>query len=91
MSQIITFSADKVFANDLDDMIKKSGYQNRSRFLRDAALYFADIQQRGELADMKDEEILEGHLVIYYQHGIEHKLTDVRHTNHLEILSLIHI
>ena len=90
MSQIITFSADKAFANDLDNIIKKSGYQNRSRFMRDAALYYADLQQRGELADMNDDEILEGHVVIYYQHGIEHKLTDVRHTNHLEISSYNH-
>ncbi len=49
MSQIITFSADKRFANDLEEYIKKSGYQNRSRFLRDAALYYSEIKQRGEL------------------------------------------
>ena len=30
MSQIITFSADKIFANDLESIIKKSGYQNTS-------------------------------------------------------------
>jgi metal-responsive CopG/Arc/MetJ family transcriptional regulator len=65
MSQIITFSADKNFANDLDNIIKKSGYQNRSRFIRDASLYYSDIQQRGELKNMKDDKIVEGHLVIY--------------------------
>ena len=53
MSQIITFSADKIFANDLESIIKKSGYQNRSRFIRDASLYFSEIQQRGELNNMK--------------------------------------
>jgi metal-responsive CopG/Arc/MetJ family transcriptional regulator len=91
MSQIITFSADKIFADDLEKLIKNSGYQNRSRFLRDAAIYFADLQQRGELMDMKDDETLEGHIVIYYQHGIEDKLTDVRHTsNLLEISSYNH-
>ena len=66
MSQIITFSADKTFANDLEDIIKKSGYQNRSRFLRDAALYYSEIKQRGELNSMKDDEMLEGHLIVYY-------------------------
>ena len=65
MSQIITFSADKKFANELDNIIKKSGYQNRSRFIRDASLFYSEIQQRGELKNMKDEEIVEGHLVIY--------------------------
>ena len=69
MSQIITFSADKAFANDLENIIKKSGYQNRSRFLRDAALYYSEIKQRGELRDMADDEVLEGHLIIYYQHN----------------------
>ena len=59
MSQIISFSTDKKFANGLDSIIEKSGYQNRSRFLRDASLFFADMQQRGELMKMKDDEILE--------------------------------
>jgi metal-responsive CopG/Arc/MetJ family transcriptional regulator len=92
MSQIITFSADKSFANDLEDIIKKSGYQNRSRFLRDAALYYSEIKQRGELNSMKDDEVLEGHLIVYYQHdhGVENRLMDIRHTEGLEISSCSH-
>lgn len=90
MSQIITFSADKKFANELDNIIKKSGYQNRSRFIRDASLFYSEIQQRGELKNMKDEEIVEGHLVIYYQHGVENKLMDIRHSHSLEISSYNH-
>tara|TARA_B100001996_G_scaffold369738_1_gene343441 strand:+ start:674 stop:1105 length:432 start_codon:yes stop_codon:yes gene_type:complete len=92
MSQIITFSADKSFANDLDNIIQKSGYQNRSRFIRDASLFYSEIQQRGELNNMKDEEVLEGHLVIYYQHqhGVENKLMDIRHSHELEISSYNH-
>ena len=92
MSQIITFSADKSFANDLDNIIQKSGYQNRSRFIRDASLFYSEIQQRGELNNMKDEEIVEGHLIIYYQHqhGVENKLMDIRHSHELEISSYNH-
>ena len=45
MSQIISFSADEDFLNGLDGLIAKSGYQNRSRFLRDAALFFSEIKQ----------------------------------------------
>ena len=56
MSKIISFSADNQFSDNLEDLMNASGYQNRSRFLRDAALYFAEIQQRGELKDMDDEE-----------------------------------
>jgi metal-responsive CopG/Arc/MetJ family transcriptional regulator len=81
MSTIISFSSDADFSDSLDELIEKSGYKNRSRFMRDAALYFAEYNQRGELTDMADEEILEGHLVIYYQHGIERKLLDLRHSN----------
>ena len=39
---------------------------------------------------MKDDEIVEGHLVIYYQHGIEHKLMEIRHSHHLEITAYSH-
>ena len=92
MSQIITFSADKGFANDLENLITKSGYQNRSRFLRDAALYYSEIKQRGELESMKDDEVLEGHLIVYYQHdhGVETKLMDIRHNQGLDISSCSH-
>jgi metal-responsive CopG/Arc/MetJ family transcriptional regulator len=71
-------------------MIEKSGYKNRSKFLRDATIHFAEVQQRGELAQMNNEEIVEGHLVIYYQHGTEHKLMELRHSKKLEISSYSH-
>ena len=92
MSQIITFSADKSFANDFDNLIEKSGYQNRSRFIRDASLFFSEIQQRGELNNMKDEEVLEGHLIVHYQHhdSVETKLMDIRHSHQIEISSSNH-
>ena len=90
MSQIISFSADSNFANILDDLIKDSGYQNRSRFLRDAALFFAEIQKRGELENMAASEVIEGHLIIYYQHGIENKILDIRHSHHLDVATYNH-
>ncbi len=90
MSTIISFSSDTDFSDSLDELIEKSGYKNRSRFMRDAALHFAEYNQRGELTDMDDNEILEGHLVIYYQHGIERKLLDLRHSNELDVSSYNH-
>ena len=63
MSQIISFSADKYFAGILEELIEKSGYQNRSRFLRDAALYFSEMQQRGDLENMRDDEVIQGHMI----------------------------
>ena len=65
MSKIISFSADGAFADNLDELMTSSGYQNRSRFLRDAANHFAEMQRRGELRDMVDDEVVEGHLVVY--------------------------
>jgi len=90
MSQIISFSADKPFADSLENLIEKSGYQNRSKFLRDAALYFADLQQRGDLSNMEGDEVVEGHLVIYYQHGVEHKVMELRHSESINITSYNH-
>ena len=74
MSRIISLSVDNEFASSLDTLIEKSGYKNRSRFLRDAALFFAEMQQRGELMNMDGNLTVEGHLVVYYQEGAEQKL-----------------
>ena len=90
MSQIISFSADKEFAADFDSLIERSGYKHRSRFIRDAALFFAEMQQRGDLMNMDPDEIVEGHLVVYYQHGNEQKLLDLRHSDLVEVASYNH-
>ena len=89
MSQIISFSADKEFAAEFDKLIEKSGYKNRSRFIRDAALFFAESQQRGDLFNMKDNLEVEGHLVVYYQHGAEQKLM-VSRTDSIEVAAYHH-
>ena len=90
MSRVVSFSTDNEFADNLDNLITKSGYQNRSRFIRDASIYFADLQQRGPLEGMKDEEEVEGILIVYYQHGIEKKLLEIRHSNGLKVTSYNH-
>ena len=90
MSKIISFSVDDDFASGLDRLMNDSGYQNRSRFLRDAAAAFADIKRRGELVDMANDEVVEGHLVIYYQHEAEAKLLEIRHSNNLNVTSYNH-
>ncbi len=90
MSKIISFSADDEFAGGLEDLISASGYQNRSRFLRDAALAYAELKSRGELTEMADDEVVEGHLIVYYQHEAESKLLDIRHSNQLSVTSYNH-
>ncbi len=92
MTQIISFSADNDFAKDIDNMISKSGYSNRSRFLRDASLFYAEMQQRGDLENMDPELTIEGHLVVYYQHdhGDSQRLLDLRHSELIEVASYNH-
>jgi len=89
MSQIISFSADKSFAAIFDELIQKSGYKNRSRFLRDAAIYFAEIQQKGDLMTIADSEIVEGHLVVHYETEKEQKLMVTR-TESVEVAAYHH-
>ena len=92
MTQIISFSADTDFAKELDNMISKSGYSNRSRFIRDASLFYAEMQQRGDLENMDGELMIEGHLVVYYQHdhGDSQRLLDLRHSELIEVASYSH-
>ena len=92
MTQIISFSADTDFANNLDNMISKSGYSNRSRFIRDASLFYAEMQQRGDLESMNAELTIEGHLVVYYQHdhGDSQRLLDLRHSELIEVAAYSH-
>ncbi len=92
MTRIISFSTDNEFAEEFDGLIEKSGYKNRSRFIRDAALFFSEMQQRGDLANMDSDEIVEGHLVVYYQHGHGNgqKVLDLRHSESIEVASYSH-
>ncbi len=89
MSQIISFSADKNFAGLFETLMEKSGYHNRSRFLRDAALFFAEIKQRGELMHMDNDVIIEGHLIVHYEHSSEQKLM-VSRTGSIEVAAYHH-
>jgi len=92
MSLVISFSVDRKFAKDFDNLIERSGYRNRSRFIRDASLFFAEKQQRGDLMEMEETETVEGHLVVYYQHdhGKRQKLLDLRHSELIEVSSYTH-
>ena len=89
MSQIISFSSDRQFALDLASLASNSGYNNRSRFIRDAVLFYSEIQQRGELMNMDGDLIIEGHLIVYYEYGGDHKLM-VSRTESLEVAAYYH-
>lgn len=90
MSQILSFSVDDAFAKGFDSMIEASGYKNRSRFFRDAATQFSELKQRGELQDMSEDAVVEGHIIVYYQHAAEHRLLEIRHSDTLNVTSYHH-
>jgi len=90
MSRILSFSTDKEFAERLENLIEQSGYQNRSMFLRDASIHFAEANRRGDLSIMSDDIGVEGTIVIYYQHGVENKLIKLRHSHSITVHSYNH-
>jgi metal-responsive CopG/Arc/MetJ family transcriptional regulator len=90
MSKILSFSVDEAFAKGFDSMIEASGYKNRSRFFRDAATQFSELKQRGELQDMSEDAVVEGHIIVYYQHAAEHRLLEIRHSDTLNVTSYNH-
>ena len=90
MSKIISLSVDDEFAGELEGLMAASGYKNRSRFMRDAALAFADLKRRGDLETMTEDLVVEGHLVVYFQHHAEAKLAHIRHSDTLNITSYSH-
>ncbi|MDP6985661.1 MAG: hypothetical protein QGH38_00380 [Candidatus Thalassarchaeaceae archaeon] len=89
MNRVISFSGDEEFLESLDSMIESTGYKNRSMFLRDASLHFAD-SSRSDLNLMDDNAKTEGILVIFYQHGVETKILDIRHSHSIEVSSFHH-
>ena len=90
MSRVFSFSTDKEFADKLDRMIVESGYKNRSMFLRDASIHFSDSKLRGELNEIDYDIQITGTLVIYYQHEVEHRLLDLRHSDLITVQSYHH-
>ena len=90
MSQIITFSADAEFAQRLDSMTKETGYKNRSRFLRDAALNYNEQITSGDLENKEDGDIAEGTMVIYFQHESGKHLEKYRHIGEVNVHSYQH-
>ena len=90
MSQIITFSADAEFAQRLDSMTKETGYSNRSRFLRDAALNYNEQITSGDLENMDEGDVAEGTMVIYFQHESGKHLEKYRHIGEVNVHSYQH-
>mgnify|MGYP001240843328 FL=1 len=90
MSRIVSFSTDTDFAERLSNLVEKTGYKNRSMFLRDASIHFADGIMRGDLENMQEELEIEGTAVVYFQHDVENKLSEIRHSGDVNVSSYNH-
>ncbi|DAC43232.1 MAG TPA: hypothetical protein HA315_03980 [Candidatus Thalassarchaeaceae archaeon] len=90
MSRIVSFSTDANFADRLGTLVEQTGYKNRSMFLRDASIHFAEDLMRGDLDQMEDDLRIEGTTVVYFQHDVENKLAEIRHSGDVDISSYSH-
>jgi metal-responsive CopG/Arc/MetJ family transcriptional regulator len=59
-------------------------------FLREASINFSEQNIRGELNNMSANLPIEGTAVVYYQHDVEHKLAEIRHSGTASISSYHH-
>ena len=89
-STIVSFSSTREFAGELDQLMRDSGYSNRSRFLRDAAIRYAELMKLGDISDMEDVLKVDGTLVVYYQHEAGKDLERFRHMAGVHIHSYHH-
>lgn len=90
MSRIVSFSTDADFADRLGTLVEQTGYKNRSMFLRDASIHFAEDLMRGDLDQMEDDLRIEGTTVVYFQHDVENKLAEIRHSGNVDVSSYSH-
>lgn len=90
MSELIrmSMSIEKPLYNRLEKMVKKSGYSNRSEFMRDMIRDHM-VEESWE----KNEEAL-GTITLVYDHharGLSEKLTHLQHHHHGEVLAATHL
>ncbi|MGB0489216.1 MAG: CopG family ribbon-helix-helix protein [Candidatus Poseidoniaceae archaeon] len=88
MARVLSFSVDDDL--DMENLVERAGYKNRSRFLRDAATHYAEMLSSGDLVDRPSEDSVEGTLVLYYQHTVAKKLPDFRHHPEISLISSTH-
>jgi CopG family nickel-responsive transcriptional regulator len=90
MSDLIrlSLSIEKPLYDQLEKLVRKSGYENRSEFVRDM---IRDRLVKGEWD--KDEEVL-GTITLVYDHHrrqLTEKLTDLQHEFHHAVMVTTHV
>jgi CopG family nickel-responsive transcriptional regulator len=84
----LSFSIEKPLYEQLERLVKRSGYTNRSEFVRDMI--------RGQLVEgqwAEDREVLATVTLVYDHHSrrLSEKLTDLQHQFHRAVLVTTHV
>lgn len=84
----LSFSIEKPLMDKLEELVKRSGYTNRSEFVRDM---IRDRLVKKEWE--KDREVLGTITLIYDHHArrLSEKLIDLQHDHHREVLVTTHV
>lgn len=90
MSELVrlSLSLERSLFDQLEKLVRKSGYGNRSEFVRDLV---RDRLVKGEWD--KDEEVL-GTITLVYDHHrrqLTEKLIDLQHHHHAQVLVTTHV
>jgi CopG family nickel-responsive transcriptional regulator len=90
MSDLIrlSLSIEKPLLDRLEKLVKRSGYTNRSEFVRDM------IRERLVEREWDENQEVVGTITLVYDHhvsGLSEKLTDVQHHHHRVILTTTHV
>jgi len=84
----LSFSLEKPLMDQLEQLVQRSGYTNRSEFVRDM------IRERLVDTQWQDDQEVLGTITLVYDHHarrLSEKLIDLQHDHHREILVTTHV
>ena len=84
--EIISFSATKELADEIEKLTKDIGYSNRSELIRDSIR----MLKKSKLDIEKMKGKIEGVIIILYKHSAETEVSKIRHNNMELIKSFMH-
>ena len=84
--EIISFSAPKKLAREIDLLTKEMGYSTRSEFIRVGLRMH--LRSKKEMDTIKGK--LEGVIIALYSHSAEGEISEIRHRNMDIIKSFMH-
>jgi len=84
--EIISFSATKELADDIEALTKDIGYSNRSELIRDSIR----MLKKSKLDIEKMKGKVEGVIITLYNHSVEGEVSNIRHSNMELIKSFMH-